>query len=78
MSDQEEIAALTATVAQQRQQIADLTAALTWFVNLANDVGKAGGRPEPGEWEACTEAGRRALASLPEGPRTTTTDDQDQ
>ena len=36
--------------------------ALNWLVYLAHDVGKDGGRPKPGEWEAAFEAGEQALA----------------
>ncbi len=47
-----------------------LKAALTWFVNLAHDVGKAGGKPEPDEWEAATVAGEAALLAVEQGEST--------
>ena len=53
--------ALLAAYAAQDTCIAELEAALRWMVNLAHDVGKSGGRPEPGEFEAATEAGMVAL-----------------
>ena len=43
-------------------RIAALKDALTWMVNLAHGVGKGGGPPEPGEFEAATETGKAALA----------------
>jgi hypothetical protein len=35
-----------------------LRAAMEWLLNLAHDVGKAGGKPEPGEWEAAWDEAR--------------------
>jgi len=39
----------------------DLLEACRWLVNVAHDEGRAGGRPEPGEWEAAVEAGMAAI-----------------
>ena len=32
-----------------------------WFLNLAMGCGKAGGKPESGEWENCIEQAKQAL-----------------
>ncbi len=45
------------------EQNAKLEASLNWLVHLCHDVGKAGGKPEPGEWEAAIE---EAMAVLEE------------
>lgn len=38
--------------------------ALRWLVNVVCGVGKAGGEPEPGEFEAAVEAAKDALAEV--------------
>lgn len=42
----------------------DLAAALRWLVYLCHDIGKAGDKPQPGEWEAAAHEGMDALAQL--------------
>lgn len=44
-----------------RGRVTRLEEALRWMVNLAHGVGRAGGPPESGEWEAATESGADAL-----------------
>ena len=43
------------------EQNAKLEASLNWFVHLCHDVGKAGGKPEKGEWEAAIEEAEKIL-----------------
>ena len=40
-----------------------LREALNWLLHLANNCGKAGGEPEPGELEAACEAAKAALTT---------------
>ena len=39
----------------------ELFEALEWLVHIAHDVGKGGGRPEAGEFEAAVKEGEEAL-----------------
>jgi hypothetical protein len=50
-----------------RPQGGEALEALRWLVNVACGVGKAGGEPEPGEFEAAVEAGKSALGAAGEG-----------
>ena len=36
--------------------------ALEWMLYVAHDIGKAGGKPEAGEYEAAFDSGKAALA----------------
>ena len=49
------------TVSKQEARIAELEEALRWLVYLGDGVGKAGGRPEPGEWGAALDQSRKVL-----------------
>lgn len=40
-----------------------LVNALNWLTHVACGVGKGGGKPEPGEWEAAIDAGKDAVAN---------------
>ena len=48
-------------VSGQRARVAKLEGALRWLVNLGHDVGKNGGPPEHGEFEAALTEARAAL-----------------
>ena len=54
--------ALEAALAETRVETQKPYEALNWLVHLCTNVGRAGGVPEPGEWEAAEEAGRLALS----------------
>ena len=42
----------------ERDRYKELT---EWFLNLAMGCGKAGGKPESGEWEICIEQAKQVL-----------------
>lgn len=51
---------------QMVARIAVLEAALRWLVHLGCDVGRAGGRPEPGEFETAIDEAKALLEGDPE------------
>lgn len=54
-------------MADPRDEVAallkELRDALEWMINLACGVGRAGGPPEDGEWQAAIDAGKLALTA---------------
>jgi hypothetical protein len=52
---------LAADLREAADEIEQLRDALGWLVNVLNDVGKAGGRPEPQEFEAAHTHARHTL-----------------
>lgn len=62
------LAEYEAELAAHTAREARLTEALKWLAHLCHDVGRAGGNPESGEWEAATIAGEAALS--PSAPPT--------
>ena len=54
--------AIQRALAEVRAETQQQYEALNWLVHLCHNVGRAGGDPEPGEWEAAEEAGRMALS----------------
>lgn len=48
-------------------RVTALTDAGVWLLHLANDVGKAGGKPEPGEWEDAWDTLKTALSGAVQG-----------
>ncbi len=55
------ITGLEDDILQGQARIVELEGALRWLVHLGHDVGKAGGRPEPGEWKHALDQGRKVL-----------------
>lgn len=55
-------------IAEQGAEVERLRAALQWLVNLAHGMGKAGGPPEEGEWDAAWKnAADCLIGALTEG-----------
>jgi hypothetical protein len=59
---------LKAENADLKADNAALREALRWMVNVANDVGKSGGKPYTDEWKDATDAGMAALAGEEKPP----------
>jgi len=64
---QDTLAVLIERARKAEAEIAAKDAALRWLLNLAHDVGKSGGRPEPGEWEEAWGDAECALSPSPSG-----------
>ena len=52
---------MQALVGALRTRVEALEGALRWLVNLAHDVGRAGGKPHPTEWDYAWKAARALL-----------------
>lgn len=48
-------------IIEQANRIAKLESCLRWCVYLGHDIGKSGGKPAPGEFEAAMEQGKKLL-----------------